>query len=119
MTRKESIIGVLLFIGLVMLIILQFYTAREVKVVTNEDLEKSIELLTNKIDSISKIRDSLIIVTDTNRVKIITLEKRYETIRDSIISQSVDSDCVTFAKYISKYNSRLSNSDNTLSAQDN
>ena len=78
----------------------------------NTELVNSIKELSIKVDSISSIRDSLIIRVDTNKVKIIELEKIYEKTRDSIVTQSVDSDCITFSKYISNYKNRLSSNNN-------
>lgn len=80
---------------------------------STNDLINSINKLSNKLDSINDLKDSLIIRIDTTKVKIIELEKRYETIRDSIVTQSVDSDCITFSNYVSNYNNRLSSSNNS------
>lgn len=78
----------------------------------DKDLVESIQSLESKLDSIKHVRDSLVIITDTNRVKIIELEKRHETIRDSIITQSTDADCISFSEYLSKYNLRLPSNNN-------
>ena len=55
---------------------------------------------------------------DTTEVKIVELEKRYETTRDSIITQSVNADCVVFSEYISDYKNRLSSNNNLGATQD-
>lgn len=118
---KEKKVGVLIIVFLVLAVILQqvAISRQQETTITNEELKASIDILNHKIDSINDIRDSLILVFDTTQVKIITLEKRYETIRDSIISQSVSFDCVTFSEYLSKYNNRFSNSDNSEPTQGN
>ena len=77
-----------------------------------EDLVESIKSLESKLDSIKHRRDSLVIITDTTRVKIIELERKHETIRDSIITQSVNADCSSFSEYLSKYNLRLPSNNN-------
>ena len=86
--------------------------------VSNYELLRSIDSLKTKIDSLKNYRDSLQAVVDTNKVKIIEVEKRYETIRDRIINQSVDSDCVTFSNYISNYQG-LPSSYNSTTIKDN
>ena len=58
------------------------------------------------------IRDSLNIVNDTIQYKIITLEKHYETIRNTITTQSINSDCVYFSDYLSKDSKRFSDTIN-------
>lgn len=120
LNKEKAIMLLGLLIIVLLLIIQQIAISRQQKdsITNNKELKEYIDNLNNKIDSINDIRDSLIIVVDTTKIKIVTLEKKYETIRDSIISQSVDSDCITFAGYISKYNNRLSDSNNSKSTQD-
>ena len=120
MSKKEKKIGLLIVVLIILsLVIQQFVISRQQDTtITNEELKACIDILNHKIDSINDIRDSLIIVVDSTKVKIITLEKKHETIRDSIISQSVSYDCFTFAEYLSKYNSRLSGNNNSDSTQD-
>ena len=87
------------------------------KDITNYELLQSIDSLRTKVDSLKNHRDSLQSIVDTSKVKVIELEKRYETIRDRIITQSVDSDCITFANYISNYQ-RLPSSNNSTAVKD-
>ena len=82
------------------------------------DYVKLIDSINIKIDSLQNKRDSLILIVDTNKVKIIEVEKRYETIRDRIITQSVDSDCITFSNYLSNYQ-RLSGNNNSTTVKNN
>jgi len=110
------IILVILTIGL--LVAQQFIIRKSITPISDDDVIKHITLLESKIDSIKGVRDSLIIVYDTTKVKIIELEKKHETIRDSIISQSVNSDCVVFSEYISNYNNRFTNTNNSKSTED-
>lgn len=86
--------------------------------VSNYELLQSIDSLKTKIDSLKDYRDSLRSVIDTNKVKIVEVEKRYETIRDRIITQSVDSDCTTFSNYLSNYQG-LSSNNHFSAAKDN
>lgn len=88
------------------------------KDITNYELLQSIDSLRTKVDSLKNHRDSLQSVVDTNKVKVIEIEKRYETIRNRIITQSVDSDCITFANYLSNYQ-RLSSGNNSTTTKDN
>jgi len=115
---KNNVAIILLLILTIGLLIAQHYAIRKNVPNTEDEVIKHITLLESKIDSIKSVRDSLIIVCDTTKVKIIELEKRHETIRDSIISQSVNSDCIVFSEYISKYNSGLISTNNTESTQD-
>lgn len=107
MKDRNIIIAVLLVI--IILLGLQQYAIR---INPPDDIEGRLELIETKIDSISNIRDSLLIIVDTTKVKIIELERTHEKIRDSIIVQSVDDDCILFSKYISEYNNRLTNTNN-------
>lgn len=82
------------------------------------ELVQSIDSLRIKIDSLSNYRSSLKTIVDTNKVRIIEVEKRYETIRNHIITQSVDSDCITFSNYLSNYQ-RFSSVDNSSTIEGN
>ena len=90
---------------------------KEIPEISNYELLRSIDSLKTKIDSLKDYRDSLQAVVDTNKVKIVEVEKRYETIRDRIITQSVDSDCIMFSKYLSNYQG-LTRSDYPSTAKD-
>lgn len=71
--------------------------------------------INNKIDSIKNYREKLKSINDTNKVKIVTLEKHYETIKNNIIKQRPDSDYVFFANYTTKYwKQHSSNNDSTV-----
>lgn len=67
----------------------------------NENIEKKLEILERKIDSLSFARDSIRAVIDTAKVKIIEIHEEYNKIHTNIIHQPVDSDYVQFSKYCS------------------
>lgn len=81
--------------------------------VSNYKLLQSLNSLENEFDLLKISLDSVQEVIDTNKVKVIEVERKYETIRNHIIIQSMDSDCITFANYISNYKRRLSDSTNS------
>ena len=113
MKLEKVVLWVVLIVIVVLLVMQQIAIQKGLnKPDTNLELENSIKELTLKIDSIGNIRDSLIIRVDSNKVKIIELEKVYEKTRDSIVTQSVDSDCLYFSEYVSNYWSRLSSNNN-------
>ena len=110
--KFDKVIFGIFAITVIVLLIMQQVAIRNTKIPNNTELENSIKELSMKIDSIGEIRDSLIIRIDTTKVKIIELEKTYEKTRDSIVTQSVNSDCITFSEYISNYRDRLSSNNN-------
>lgn len=113
---KYKIVVVILILLTVGLLYIQYKAVKnslESKHNNEEELLHTVEVLNSKIDSLKDYRDSLKIVIDTNKVKIIEVEKRYETIRDRIITQSVDSDCITFSNYISNYQGFISNNNSS------
>lgn len=113
---KIKIVIVIAVLCVIILLLLQQNLIRERKVdISNEELLQSVS---NKIDSLTHYKDSLKIVVDTNKVKIIEVEKKYETIRDRIITQSVDSDCITFSNYISNYQGLISNNNSSTTESD-
>lgn len=61
---------------------------------------------------LQKQRDSLNVIDDSLHFNIITQENKYETIHNRIIGQSVDSDCLYFANYLSAKGQRLLDSNN-------
>lgn len=74
---------------------------------TSEDeiLEK-IENLTTKVDSIRRSNDSIKIIIDTTEVEIEHVYEKYIQVHDRIVTQSVDSDCVFFSRYLSEDSKR-------------
>lgn len=113
---KVKIVVVVSIVCVVILLFLQQNLIRNRTIdISNEELLQSINA---RIDSLENYRDSLKIVIDTNKVKIIEVEKQYETIRDRIITQSVDSDCITFSNYVSNYQGLISNN-NSSTAESN
>lgn len=71
----------------------------------NEDdvLLEKINGLELKLDSLSNKKDSIREVIDSTHVKIITNEKHYKEVVNTIISQPTDSDYVFIANYIRQY----------------
>ena len=118
--NKKFIIGICIFSLVVLLVIQQIVIRNNIdkEEDANTELVNSIKELSSKLDSLESIKDSVIFRIDTTKVKIIELEKRYETTRDSIVTQSVDADCVTFSEYISNYKHRLSSNNNFGTTQD-
>lgn len=71
----------------------------------DEILEK-IENLTTKVDSIRRSNDSIKIIIDTTEVEIEHVYEKYIQVHDRIVTQSVDSDCVFFSRYLSEDSKR-------------
>lgn len=90
----------------------------KIKTVSNEDIERKIELLEKKIDSLSLVRDSIRSVIDTTKVKIIEIHEEYNKVRTNIIYQPVDSDYSQFTKYCADHEGLL-NPNNTSAAENN
>ena len=114
---NKIVIGIIIVV-VVLLGLQQWLIFNKPPEVTNVELLQSLDSLNSKINNLNFTRDSLKAVIDTNKVQIINVEKRYETIRDRIINQSVDSDCVTFSNYISNYQG-LPSSYNSATIKDN
>ena len=68
---------------------------------------KKMELLSNKIDSIKRANDSIRIIIDTTDVEIEHVYETYIQVREHIVTQSVDSDCVFFSNYLSNNSKRF------------
>jgi len=106
MSKRFWIIAILLTLG----IGYAYYwvVAYSPKVHTQEDaiLEK-MELLNNKVDSIKRANDSIKVIIDTTEIKIEHVYEKYIQVREHIITQSVDSDCVFFSNYLSNDSKRF------------
>ena len=74
---------------------------------SDEKILKEMELLSNKIDSIKRANDSIKIIIDTTEVEIEHVYEKYIQVREHIITQSVDSDCVFFSNYLSNNSKRF------------
>ena len=99
---------VILLIGLLVIqqILIQSSPSKE-RTILETVAEMSI-----KIDSLYVTRDSIIKEVRNTNNKLTEIEKDYETIRDSIITQSVGADCEFFSNYVSSHNRRLSGNNN-------
>lgn len=88
------------------------------KVRTQEDeiLEK-MELLNNKVDSIKRANDSIKVIIDTTEIEIEHVYEKYIQVREHIINQSVDSDCVFFSNYLSEDSKRFIDTINFIPAE--
>ena len=77
------------------------------RIETPEDiLMRKVDSLTTKIDSIKRANDSIKIIIDTTQIEIEHTYEKYIEIRDRIVYQSVDSDCVFFSNYLSEDSKR-------------
>lgn len=74
---------------------------------TEEKLLKEMEVISNKVDSIKRANDSLKVIIDTTEVEIEHVYENYIQVREHIITQSIDSDCVFFSNYLSEDNRRF------------
>ncbi len=88
------------------------------KVHTQEDeiLEK-MQLLNNKVDSIKRANDSIKVIIDTTEIEIEHVYEKYIQVREHIINQSVDSDCVFFSNYLSEDSKRFIDTINFIPAE--
>jgi arabinogalactan endo-1,4-beta-galactosidase len=85
---------------------------------TPEDkILKEMELLSNKVDSIKRANDSIKVIIDTTEVEIEHVYEKYIQVRDRIIIQSVDSDCVFFSNYLSNDSKRFIDTINFVPAE--
>jgi len=72
-----------------------------------QKLLEEINHLTVKVDSIRRANDSIKIIIDTTEVKIEHVYEKYIQVHDRIVTQSVDSDCVFFSRYLSEDSKRF------------
>lgn len=84
----------------------------------NEVIEKKIDILEGKINSLSLQRDNIRSIIDTSRVKIVEIHEEYNKVRTNIIYQPVDSDYVQFTKYCAD-NEGLLDINNTSATENN
>ena len=88
------------------------------KVETPENLIlKKMELLSNKVDSIKRANDSIKVIIDTTEVEIEHVYEKYIQVREHIINQSIDSDCVFFSNYLSNDSKRFIDTINFVPAE--
>lgn len=104
-----SVLGVILVVHLLGI----WWTSKYFTKNPNDELLQSIDSLKIKIDALENYRTDLQSIVDTTKVKIVEVEKRYETVRDRIITQSVDSDCITFSNYLSNYKGFFGNNNSS------
>jgi hypothetical protein len=70
-------------------------------------LIEKIDSLSTKLDSIHRANDSIKIIIDTTEVRIEHVYEKYIQIRDRIVDQSTDADCIFFADYLSEDSKRF------------
>ena len=68
---------------------------------------RKIDSLNTKVSSIKRANDSIKIIIDTTEIEIEHVYEKYIQIRDHIVTQSVDSDCVFFSNYLSNDSKRF------------
>ena len=100
---------VLIFIVFALIGCLYYWVANfSPSIETPEDkILKKIDSLTVKVDSIKRANDSIKVIIDTTEVEIEHVYEKYVQIRDNIVTQSVDSDCVFFSNYLSEDSKRF------------
>jgi len=68
---------------------------------------RKIDSLNVKVDSIRRANDSIKVIIDTTEIEIEHVYEKYIQIRDRIVTQSTDSDCVFFSNYLSEDSKRF------------
>lgn len=99
-----------------------FYVPKDKGLRTEEEYRElvlDIDSLSSHIDNITKERDSLSLVIDTAKSKVVIIEKKYEKDYIDITNQSIRDDIEFFSNYLSQNDERLSNSNNSSSAKEN
>lgn len=84
---------------------------------SEDKILKEVELLSNKVDSIKRANDSIKVIIDTTEVEIEHVYEKYIQVREHIITQSVDSDCVFFSDYLSSDSKRFIDTINFVPAE--
>lgn len=100
----------------------KFYVPKDKGLRTEEEYRElmlDIDSLSSHIDNITKERDSLSLVIDTAKSKVVIIEKKYEKDYIDITNQSIRDDIEFFSNYLSQNDERLSNSNNSSSAKEN
>lgn len=100
----------------------KFYVPKDKGLRTEEEYRElvlDIDSLSSHIDNITKERDSLSLVIDTAKSKVVIIEKKYEKDYIDITNQSIRDDIEFFSNYLSQNDSRLFNSNNSFSAKEN
>lgn len=100
----------------------KFYIPKDKGLRTEEEykeLVQDIDSLSSHINNITKERDSLSTVIDTAKAKVVIIEKKYEKDYIDITNQSIGDDIEFFSNYISQNDTRLSNSNNSSSVEEN
>ena len=100
----------------------KFYVPKDKGLRTEEEYRElvlDIDSLSSHIDNITKERDSLSLVIDTAKSKVVIIEKKYEKDYIDITNQSIRDDIEFFLYYLSQNDSRLFNSNNSSSAKEN
>lgn len=100
----------------------RFYVPKDRGLRTEEEYRElvlDIDSLSSHIDNITKERDSLSLVIDTAKSKVVIIEKKYEKDYIDITNQSIRDDIEFFSNYLSQNDSRLFNSNNSSSAKEN
>lgn len=100
----------------------KFYVPKDRGLRTEEEykeLVQDIDSLSSYIDNITKERDSLSLMIDTAKAKVVIIKKKYEKDYINIANQSIRDDIEFFSDYLSQNDARLSNSNNSSSVKEN
>lgn len=88
------------------------------KIETSGDiLLRKVDSLTTKVDSIRRANDSIKVIIDTAEIQIQHTYEKYIEIRDHIVEQPIDDDCLFFSDYLSKDSQRFIDTINFQPAQ--
>lgn len=112
----------LICIVVTMVLMDRFYVPKDKGLRTEEEYRElvlDIDSLSSHIDNITKERDSLSLVIDTAKSKVVIIEKKYEKDYIDITNQSIRDDIEFFSNYLSQNDSRLFNSNNSSSVKEN
>lgn len=115
---KKHIISLLIFIFAIVEAAYIYYITIEYQAL-EEFNNSNIEKIDSLINVIENKNDSIIEKIDTITVQIIKSKSEFKKDFDVVSNFSIDSDVVFFANYISEFEGRYSNNDNSESIKNN
>ena len=84
---------------------------------SEDEVLREMQILNSKVDSIKRANDSIKVIIDTTEVEIEHVYEKYIQVREHIINQSIDSDCVFFSNYLSNDSKRFIDTINFVSTE--
>ena len=105
-------------LSIFIILLLSLLVVQQYEIRKHYNKEDRIDLLLKKVDSLIHKKDSLELIIDSTKVKIVEVSKHYEETRNNIIVQPVDSDVVMFSNYISEYYRRLNDLNKSYAIKD-